>query len=259
MEAATHSTNHYSHEEYIHAIRNIVVKFQPDAAIRERLLGVKLVYGIGAGHYRGICYYGAWQNGKTTDFLEIAATGEESPTQLAGTTIHELGHVIAGNGAGHGKDWKAACLSLGLTAIQAGGQNYMPEHFAPHIWEDIAKLAPSDGTPIFGKVGAGFIGLRPAVLKPCPLGIGTRGGKSRGVGSGSRMRKFICACINAQTGKPIPTRRACDIWDATCNQCGQKLTRADDTEASARVNAMPLEPVQVAADVLPATSRATKF
>ena len=62
------------------------------------------------------------------------------------------------------------------------------------------------------------------------------------------MRKFICGCVNPQTGKPIPTRRACDMWDATCNQCGQKLTRADDTEAPARVNALPLEQVQAAAD-----------
>jgi hypothetical protein len=241
MQAAHNST---SHEEFIHAIRDIVVKYQPDAAIRERLLGVKLVYGIGAGHYRGICYFGAWQNGKTTDFLEIAATGEESPTQLAGTTIHELGHVIAGNGAGHGKDWKAACLSLGLTAIQAGGQHYEPEHFAPYIWSDIEKLAPSDGTPLFNTVGkGGFIGLRPAVLKPCPLGIGTRGGKSRGIGSGSRMRKFICGCLNPKTGLPIPVRRASDLFNATCHDCGKGFTR-DDTEP--RVNAN--EPVQAAAD-----------
>lgn len=251
MQAATHPTNpqRYSHEQYIHAIRDIVAKYQPDAATRDKLLGVKLVYGIGAGHYRGICYYGAWQNGHTTDFLEIAATGEESPTQLAGTTIHELGHVIAGNGAGHGSQWKAACESLGLTVTSAGGQHYEPEHFAPHIWEDIAKLAPSDGTPIFGKAATGFIGLRPAVLKPCPLGIGTRGGKSRGIGSGSRMRKYVCACINPKTGLPIPVRRACDKWDATCNECGRKLTRADDGEP-ARVNALPVpaEPAQAAAD-----------
>jgi hypothetical protein len=234
---------HFTHEEYICAIRDIVVKFQADPAIREKLLGVKLVYGIGAGHYRGICHYGAWQNGHTTDFLEIAATGEESATQLAGTTIHELGHVLA-HGAGHGAQWKAACLSLGLTATMAGGQDYAPEHFAPHIWDDIAKLAPSDGSPLFNTLGrAGFIGLS-KTLKPCPLGIGTRGGKSRGAGSGSRMRKFICACINPQTGKPIPVRRASDQFRATCHDCGKDFTR-DDTEP--RVNAVPVD-VQAAAD-----------
>jgi hypothetical protein len=231
MQAATHST----HEEFIHAIRDIVVKYQSDAAVRDKLLGVKLVYGIGAGHYRGICYYGAWENGHTTDFLEIAATGEESATQLAGTTIHELGHVIAGNTAGHGKDWKAACLALGLTATHAGGQNYAPEHFAPHLWADIAKLAPSDGTPIFGKAATGFIGLRPAVLKPCPLGIGTRGGVSRGVGSGSRMRKYQCACNPEQAkadGRTTIVRAATDNLKATCNVCNSVFKRADETEAA---------------------------
>jgi hypothetical protein len=42
------------------------------------------------------------------DVIEIAATAQESWVQLAGTVVHELGHVLAGWNAGHGKDWKAA-------------------------------------------------------------------------------------------------------------------------------------------------------
>jgi hypothetical protein len=229
------------HEEYIHAIRDIVIKYQSDAAIKDKLAKTKLVYGVGNGSYRGICYYGAWKNGepKPIELVEIAATGEQSPVQLAGTTIHELGHVIAGHTAGHGKDWKTVCEALGLLSVRASGQQYAPEHFAPHIWADVERLAPSDGTPIFGmQHGAPFLGLPPAIVKPCPLGIGTRGGKSRGVGSGSRMRKFVCACVNPKTQSPIPVRRASDTFNATCHDCCQKFTRADEP----RVNAQETEP-----------------
>lgn len=84
-----------THEAFVHAVR-AVVAHRASPAIRERLLNVKLVYGAGDGGYRGICYYGAWINGSRHEFVEIAASGEESNIQLAGTTIHELGHVVGG-------------------------------------------------------------------------------------------------------------------------------------------------------------------
>src|SRR6266550_3644066 len=78
-----------NHEQFVNKIRSLIADRQP-ADIAERLRSVKLVYGCGDGSYRGICYYSAWKNGKPdrVDVVEIAASGEEHPVQLAGTTIH---------------------------------------------------------------------------------------------------------------------------------------------------------------------------
>src|SRR5262245_57075586 len=122
-----------THEAYVHAVRAIAVERIAEQATRERLLAAKLVYGTGDGRYRGICYYRAWRNGTEHDLIEVAATGEESPVQLAGTTVHETAHVLAGPGAGHGAAWRTACRALGLAHAEAAGQAYAPEHFAPDI------------------------------------------------------------------------------------------------------------------------------
>ena len=208
-----------THEAFVQAVRSVVVDRISDAEARERLLGVKLVYGGGRGDVRGICYYSAWENGSRHDFVEIAATGEESHVQLAGTTIHELAHTLAGPGSGHGPQWKAACAELGLRVAQAAGQGYAPAHFDASIWTRIEALPhPSDGRPTFAGAAAGpAIARRP---KPCPLGIGTRGGRSRGVGSGSRLRLWVCGCADGTPGRKV--RVASDAWDATCNRCGTK-------------------------------------
>src|SRR5215510_5890412 len=91
-----------THEAFVHVVRAIAVERIAEQATRERLLAAKLVYGTGDWRYRGICYYRSWRNGTEHDLIEVAATGEESPVQLAGTTIHETAHVLAGPGAGHG-------------------------------------------------------------------------------------------------------------------------------------------------------------
>lgn len=219
------------HEEYIQRVRSIVVQHITDADTRTRLESAKLVYGIGDGRYRGICYYGAWEQGHKCELVEVAASGEESPIQLAGTTIHELGHVLAGMGKGHGGDWKVACGALGLTVTSAGGQHYELTHFADHIRADIEALSYSDGQPVFGSKSSVYsAGLHVAKLKPCPLGIGTRGGTSRGTGSGSRMRKYVCQCSR-------PVRVASDTFNATCNDCHTVFTRAEDTASNAASNA----------------------
>src|SRR5262245_31277385 len=88
-----------THETFIHAVRDAVLpRLRP--ADRARLGETKLTYGAGSGAYRGICIYDAWTNGSAHAFIEIAASGEESPVQLAGTTLHELGHALAGSTAG---------------------------------------------------------------------------------------------------------------------------------------------------------------
>jgi hypothetical protein len=216
-----------THEAFVHAVRVIAVDRIADPETRERLLGAKLVYGTGDGRYRGICYYRSWRNGAEHDLIEVAATGEESPVQLAGTTIHETAHVLAGPGAGHGAEWRAACRALGLSHAEAAGQAYAPEHFAPDIWPAIAAVpVPTDGVPTFASRG-----MRPAVglpvapaPRPCPLGIGTRGGRSRGIGSGSRLRLWMCAC-------GVKVRVASDDFRAECRRCGSAFTRAIPTGA----------------------------
>lgn len=212
-----------THEEFVHAVRAIAVGRLASAMERARLLGAKLVYGGGPAGIRGLCYYGAWTNGEKHDFIEITALGEESYVQLAGTTIHELGHCLAGHSAGHGKAWKDACALLGLNAVQAGGQAYCSEHFAADVWAAIEALPhPSDGRPSFN-TGSGAPG-QVRKPRPCPLGIGTRGGRSRGLGSGSRMRLYVCGCPEGTIGRKV--RVASDVWDATCNACGTRYGRA---------------------------------
>jgi hypothetical protein len=211
-----------THEAFVHAVREVVVPRVVDGETRKRLLSAKLVYGGGPAGVRGLCYFGAWENGATQDFIEVTAIGEESHVQLAGTTVHELAHSLAGHEAGHGPAWKAAAAVLGLKVAQAAGQAYSPEHFEPSVWSVIESLPhPSDGRPQFqqGSTGAAL----PVRPRPCPLGIGTRGGRSRGTGSGSRLRLWICDCPEGTPGRKV--RVACDTWDATCNRCGTAYQR----------------------------------
>lgn len=207
-----------THEAFVHAVRDLVVQRVQDEATRERLLAAKLVYGAGPAGVRGLCYYGSWENGARHDFIEITAVGEESNVQLVGTTIHELGHALAHGG--HGREWKAACAVLGLKVTSAAGQAYAPEHFDADVWAAVEAMPkPTDGAPSFAAAGAA-----PRAPRPCPLGIGTRGGRSRGAGSGSRMRLWICGCAEGTPGRKV--RVASDEWDATCNRCGSRYSRA---------------------------------
>jgi hypothetical protein len=220
-----------THEAFIHAVRASVLPRVADTTQRARLAEAKLVYGAGhAMGARGVTFYGAWANGMPGhDFLEVCAAGEETTVQLAGTTIHELAHCLAGNTAGHASEWKAACKTLGLIHAEAAGQSYAPKHFAADLWAAIAALpAPDDGRPTFANRGRGpGIIAGPATPRPCPLGIGTRGGRSRGAGSGSRLRLWLCAC-------GVKVRVASNVFDATCNRCGTGFKQADRDGARGR-------------------------
>jgi hypothetical protein len=100
----------------------------------------------------------------------------------------------------------------------AGGQAYEPSHFAPDLWNAVERLAfPTDGRPTFRAIGPVVPRIK---LRPCPMGRGTRGGRSRGPGSGSRLRLFECACE-----PPIKVRVARDQWDATCHHCQSVYVR----------------------------------
>lgn len=207
------------HERFIQSVASIALSRLSDDERRQ--CEARLTYGAGQPGLRGATYYGAWQNGadEPVPFVEICAFGEESDVQLIGTTIHELGHVLAGPNAGHGKAWKQACAKLGLRRVKAAGTHYCMAMLDPEIRERIARLpSPIDGRPVGAHRGAGAGAIAPP--KPCPLGYGTRGGKSRGKGSGSRMRKFVCEC-------GVIVRSARDELRAHCDDCGTAFTRAD--------------------------------
>jgi hypothetical protein len=228
MSAPTTTT----HELFIHAVRDIVISAARsegviDDAMLTRLAHAKLLYGIGDGSYRGVCHYGAWENGiGSVDVIEIAASAQESWVQLAGTTIHELAHVLAGFGIGHGTEWKDAAMSLGFKVRpNAAGQVYRLAMFTPAIRHAVYALAAKigDGQPAFrthgrgAAVGLGFAMVAP---RPCSAGVGTKGGKSRGAGSGSRLRLWECECA-----RPVKVRIASDDFRAHCDECGAAFTR----------------------------------
>ncbi len=217
------------HEDFIQGVRGLVLRREIGSDLREKLASCKLTYGVGERGLRGVTYYAAWgkTDQKPVELVGVCATGEESIVQLAGTTIHELAHVAAGSGAGHGLGWKESCKLLGLISCQAAGQGYLPEHFDPQLWDEIVKLGePVDGNPLLSKVdGLPFVGVPTGKYKPCPLGIGTRGGKSRGTGSGSRMRLYECQCQPV-----IKVRTANDDLNATCNVCNVAFVKVDTTK-----------------------------
>jgi hypothetical protein len=187
-----------THEQYVHGVRDLVIaralertSIDPDTAARLR--DVKLMYGLGlSGGYRGVTVYSTWANGHgPTDCVEIAATGEESWLQLACTTTHEYAHVLAGQGSGHSETWKVACERLGLRRAKAAGMRYTLAALDPILRERVYALARSlgDGSPAF-MTAVPF--MRTMAPRPCSAGYGTRGGTSRGVGSGSRLLKVTC-------------------------------------------------------------------
>jgi hypothetical protein len=210
----------FTHEQYIQAVREIACS-RLTAAERAAVMDAKLVYGAGSKATRGVTYFGCWKNGHDHAFAEICAFGEDSPIQVAGTTLHELGHVLAGIGKGHGDGWKDACARLGLLFVRAAGTQYSLACFAADIRGAIAALpTPTDGQPQpFGGFGPNGAPLQ-LKLRPCSAGVGVKGGKSRGAGSGSRLRKFTCGC-------GVIARVARDEFAATCNLCGSAFKRAD--------------------------------
>lgn len=212
-----------THEQFIQAIRQTVLEFAAGTLTGDEVSKVqttKLVYGLGLPGLRGVTYFNKWTHSSNGDLVEICAFGEESWVQLAGTTIHELAHVLAGHGAGHGKDWKAMCAKLGLRRVHAAGTVYMLANFHPWIRNRLAMMdKPLDGQPVTGFVLTGAQAGKPAKARVCTQGVGSRGGTSRGVGSGSRLRKYVC-------GHGQIIRASTDCLTAVCKKCDTPFTLA---------------------------------
>jgi hypothetical protein len=184
-----------NHETYIRQIVDLALSRLPS----EERAGVNahIMYGVGRRGVAGICYYSAWQNGEPEriPIVEICANAETTQPEFVDTVLHELGHVLAGPAAGHGADWKKACARLGLRNAKAcctGRQVWAA--IEPGIRELVAPVVLTDGKPFVTPIGGGRAPVGPVKPpKPCGLGIGTRGGRSRGPGSGSRQLKLECS------------------------------------------------------------------
>jgi alkylated DNA repair dioxygenase AlkB len=213
-----------THEDFIRSIRDLAVARLNDEEARAQLLKAKLVYGSGEPGIRGRCHYDAWKGDEHRELLEVCAMGEESLVQIAGTTLHELAHALAGWTAGHGPLWKRAARSLGLRHAEAAGGSDSPEDFEPDLLEQICAIPqPSDGVPSFAGRAA-VLGPPPGIpvvkVRPCPLGRGTHGGLVGGPGSGSRLRLWVCDC-----NPTIKVRVASDDFRATCQLCSAAFKR----------------------------------
>lgn len=211
-----------THEAYIAGVRDLILAAaQLTDEQAEKLSHTKLLYGAGQAGVRGVCYFEAWENGiGKVDVVEIGAATQESWVQLAGTTLHELAHVLAGNTAGHSVEWKEAAKVLGFTKRpEAAGQRYSLALFNGTLREQLVQLAQTiaDGSPAFRSTFA-TLGLT-MTPRPCSAGYGTRGGRSRGAGSGSRSRLWVC-------GHGQKIRAASTTLDISCNVCGTKFELA---------------------------------
>ena len=207
-----------THEAFVHGVYKLAMsRAWLTEEERAKLGAIKLVYGAGQSGLRGVTYYQRWKQGgeqEARPFVEVCAFGQESWVQVAGTCLHELGHVLAGWDAGHGQGWRTACSRLGLRSVKAAGTRYSLAGFDPELRLAIAALPrPDEGEPVQSLGGLIPTGILPT-LKPCPAGYGTRGGRSRGKGSGSRLRLWLCECE-----PPVRVRAAGDRLHARCLDC----------------------------------------
>jgi len=200
-----------THEQYIAAVVAAVLLL-PSLLPEDRraIASVRLAYGAGEQGTMGVTMFNRWKSrdGSTRHFVAVCATCQpEGALLLAETVVHELAHARAGWQAGHGPVWVAACARLGLIDAKATYTHNAKPTWSPGLLTALLRLPePSEGRPV-------YIPGERAKPRPCPAGIGTKGGKSRGPGSGSRNKLWQCAC-----GTKI--RHAGKLLRAKCLDCG---------------------------------------
>ena len=219
--AAAYVSDALAHERYLHAVRDVLA-VRLNEAERGKVLGAEILYGAGRPSVYGICFYNRWKREQTHDVIEISAFNEESVEQLWETLAHELAHTVAGHEAGHGPEWKAAAKRLGLRRPTASGPAGI-EDLDPDLMRIIRQIpVPQDGTPVTRSGSVVRAGATSG--SACPLGIGTQGGTSRGPGSGSRLRLYMCECERS-----VHVRVASDDFRARCLVCESEFQRVYTT------------------------------
>ena len=176
-----------THEEYLVAVTREVCEQYPSTAAA--LGEVRLVFGTGPRRRALDPLHRVWGGGEAYEALplvEIAALGGLTPRETCHVVLHELAHVLT-PGSGHGKAWRYAARQVGL--------------LQPRAWPDARELAD------WGAIAPGLRGKLQAIPEPtepppayyqewhrrrCGVGYGSRGGTSRGEGTGSRYLKVSC-------------------------------------------------------------------
>lgn len=180
--------NVITHEDYLAAITAAVCAQFPATA--DALNQVHLVFGSGPRRRGRPTLHRAWGGGEAVDplpLVEIAAIGGLSPPETCHVVLHELAHILA-PGMGHNKAWRHAARQVGLVRPRA----------RPDVVElsDWAEISPALHTAL----QAIPMPTEPPPAeyrydwqrRPCGAGHGSRGGTSRGEGSGSRYLKATC-------------------------------------------------------------------
>jgi len=224
-------TRFRTHDAYIADVARLACRHpgstEPD---RIAISKVRLAYGDGEAGVMGVTRFNLWKgpDGERQHWCAVCATCQpEGSFLLAETVLHELGHAIAGQLGAHGPLWKAACERLGLADAKATYAHGDKPVFSAWMAAQLAKLKePTEGRP--DRAAGPVLGppLPPGALppiRPCGAGVGTKGGKSRGPGSGTRNALHVCGGCKP----PVKVRAAVSKrpLSATCDHCKTSFSR----------------------------------
>lgn len=178
-----------THEDYLAAVAAAVCEQFPATA--DALSDVRLVFGSGTRR-RALDHprHRVWFGGEAINplpLVEIAAIGGLSPPETCHVMLHELAHILV-PGAGHGRAWRYAARQVGLVRPRAApdaGDLADWNAITPALRSTLQAIPqPTEPPP------AEF--FEDWHRRPCGAGYGSRGGTSRGQGSGSRYLKVVC-------------------------------------------------------------------